>query len=425
MKYDMEKIDNFDYSDSTDATQEKAREIIRENGIKQIDSTNFVVSGINQYKCHIDEENNTLVCDCKGYENHEYCKHSIALEYWLDETDEYQTLSARITDADLKEQKLVTVEPTKEQQNRMDMLVQEQDEKQIILKKAIPVLEINYDMYLPISFGKYIELDGELDTLSKAIREGLPFLIEGEKGIGKTLAVNASCCKEDIPMVAYSCSSGTTMGDILGKEHLIGDDSVFELGLLPTAIQVANHFGKGILYLDELNALEPEIQKMLNQVIDARRYITVNGHTYRLNKGTIFNIVGTMNPSTYGGTSPLNEDLRSRFIGEIWKYPSAIQLNNIIDWKGIPQKVQKGLLQLAMDTLGMKQKGEIQYVLSTRDIDLFVKAYHCFKTKTITGDKLLLKAIRTSILIKFGDSDDREVVRARAEETFGVTVTRE
>jgi len=425
MKYDMEKIDNFEFTDATDTTVQKARDIYDGAGIKQIDATNFVVSGINPYNVSIDEENHTMICDCKGFENHEYCKHAIGLYIWLDEGEDYKTMGVRVTDNDLKEKKLVTVEPTKEQQGRMDMLVQEQDEKQLILKKSIPVLEINYDMYLPISFGKYIELDGELDTLSKAIREGLPFLIEGEKGIGKTLAVNASCCKEDIPMVAYSCSSGTTMGDILGKEHLIGDDSVFELGLLPTAIEVANHFGKGILYLDELNALEPEIQKMLNQVIDARRYITVNGHTYRLKKGTIFNIVGTMNPSTYGGTSPLNEDLRSRFIGEIWKYPSAIQLNNIIDWKGIPMKVQKGLLQLAMDTLGMKQKGEIQYVLSTRDIDLFVKAYNCFKTKTITGDKLLLKAIRTSILIKFGESDDREVVRARAEETFGVTVTRE
>jgi len=334
-------------------------------------------------------------------------------------------MSKQVTDKDMVKQKVVIVQPTQEQQERMDMLVKAQEEKQVILKKTIPVLEINYDMYLPISFGKYVELDGELDTLQRAINEGLPFLIEGEKGIGKTLAVNAACCKDNTAMVAYSCSSGTTMGDILGKEHLLGDESVFELGLLPTAIEVANHFGKGILYLDELSALEPEIQKMLNQVIDARRYITVNGHTYRLKKDTIFNIVGTMNPSHYGGTSPLNEDLRSRFIGEIWKYPSAIQLNNIIDWKGMPIKVQKGVLQLAMDTLGMKQKGELQYVLSTRDIDLFVKAYNVFKTKTISGDKLLIKTIRTAILIKFGDADDREAVRVRCEETFAVTVPKE
>jgi len=420
----MIKVNQFSYVDARSETTDKADDIVNENNITQIDDVNFVVEGINSYKVFIDEENKTIVCECKGYENHEYCKHSIALYLWL-EQDNYKTMAKQVTDKDMIKKKVIVVAPTEEQQQRMDMLVQAQETKQVILKKTIPVLEINYDMYLPISFGKYIELDGELDTLQKAINLGLPFLIEGEKGIGKTLAVNAACCKDNIPMVAYSCSSGTTMGDILGKEHLIGDESVFELGLLPTAIEVANHFGKGILYLDELSALEPEIQKMLNQVIDARRYITVNGHTHRLKKDTIFNIVGTMNPSNYGGTSPLNEDLRSRFIGEIWKYPSAIQLNNIIEWKGIPMKVQKGILQLAMDTLGMKQKGELQYVLSTRDIDLFVKAYNAFKTKTISGDKLLLKTIRTAILIKFGDADDREAVRVRCEETFAVTVSKE
>jgi len=50
MKYDMDKVENFEYQDSTDTTITKAREIRDDpNAIKQIDSTNFVVAGINPY----------------------------------------------------------------------------------------------------------------------------------------------------------------------------------------------------------------------------------------------------------------------------------------------------------------------------------------------------------------------------------------
>ena len=64
--------------------------------------------------------------------------------------------------------------------------------------------------------------------------------MEGEKGIGKTMAVTEVCAKTDTAMVAFSCSSGTTMGDILGREHLYNGNSVFQLGVLPIAILTAN-----------------------------------------------------------------------------------------------------------------------------------------------------------------------------------------
>jgi len=139
----MSKIDEFDYVDARSETTDKADDIVNENNIKQIDSVNFVVTGINSYKLNIDEENRTLVCECKGYENHEYCKHSIALHKWLEYGENYKTMSKRVTDKDIMQKKVIVVAPTKEQQDKMDMLVQAQETKQVILKKTIPVLEIN------------------------------------------------------------------------------------------------------------------------------------------------------------------------------------------------------------------------------------------------------------------------------------------
>ena len=196
----------------------------------------------------------------------------------------------------------------------------------------IPTLPVDLNLYKAIRFGEYIPMGNELDMLEVSMEEGLPFLMEGEKGIGKTMAVIESCVRSETALVSFSCSSGTTMGDILGREHLIDGNSVFQLGVLPTAIVVANKSKnkKGVLYLDELNALDPEVQKMLNPVIDDRRSIVVNGVMYSLDAGVKFTIIATQNPSYYAGVNPLNEDLRSRFIGKVIEYPTTAQISSVI-----------------------------------------------------------------------------------------------
>ena len=300
--------------------------------------------------------------------------------------------------------------------------------KKVEVEGQIPTVPVNYSLYKPIRFGKYVPMGNELDMLETAIENGLPFLMEGEKGIGKTMAVTEVCAKTDTAMVAFSCSSGTTMGDILGREHLYNGNSVFQLGVLPVAILTANKSPnkRGVLYLDELNALDPEIQKMLNPVIDDRRSIVVNNQLYGLDEGVKFTIIATQNPSYYAGVNPLNEDLRSRFVGKVIDYPTSRQIANVIDWTDIPDdEVAQPLLSLAVDTLSMKKESKIDYVISVRDIALFTKLYRSFlKNPALseTPEKCLSMAIECGILIKYSDAEEREVVRARAQDTFGVNV---
>ena len=293
------------------------------------------------------------------------------------------------------------------------------------IEGQIPTVPVNFDLYKPIRFGKYIEMSNELSMLENAIENGLPFLMEGEKGVGKTMAVTEACAKTDTALVTFSGSSGTTMGDILGREHLYNGDSVFQLGVLPTAILCANKSKnkRAVLYLDELNALDPEIQKMLNPVIDDRRCIYVNNERYALDDGVKFTIIATQNPSYYSGVNPLNEDLRSRFVGKVIEYPTSDQIAQVIDWTDIDEdNIQQPLLSLAVDTLSMKKESKIDYVISVRDIALFAKLYRSFLTMNLSPEECLINAIECGLLIKYADAEEREVVRSRAQDTFGVNV---
>ena len=49
-------------------------------------------------------------------------------------------------------------------------------------------------------------------------------------------------------------------------------------------------------------------------------------------KNCKLSVVWTTNPASYVGINSMPEDLRSRFIGEIWKYPSPLQIKKVIDW---------------------------------------------------------------------------------------------
>lgn len=292
----------------------------------------------------------------------------------------------------------------------------------MISDNQIPFVPVNFDLYTPKRFGNYVKMGSEVEQLTTAINAQLPYLLEGEKGIGKTMLVTEVCAETDTALVSFSCSSGTTMGDILGREHLNENGSVFKLGVLPTAIEVANKTGRAILYLDELNALEPEIQKMMNPVIDDRRSIIVNNKLFEVNEGVIFSIVASQNPSYYAGVNDLNEDLRSRFVGRIIDYPTSGQIASVIDWTDIPDDVKDPLLALSIDTLSLKKQNKVSYVISVRDISLFTRVYRAFSSIENTADKLLKSTIESAILIKYTDPEERALISTRCADTFGVQV---
>ena len=284
---------------------------------------------------------------------------------------------------------------------------------------------VDFDQYKPFSWGKYVELKDEREKLLEQFHPPSPFpyLIEGDKGLGKTLCVYDVTFAEQCHLIFHACSSGTRVGDLLGRLQVNEDGSYFDLGVLPRAILCANKHKKACLYLDEINALEPEVQKVLNPICDDRRMITANNKQFRLNEGCTLVVVASMNPSYYAGVNQLTEDMRSRFIGDVWSYPSSKELSSLVDWTGIPATVRDPLLQLVQDTHSSRVKGDVEYVLSPRDVVQFTEVYRMWVAKnTLTPAEVLKRAIHTSLLVKYGDSTEREFVKTSAQDTFAVTL---
>ena len=284
--------------------------------------------------------------------------------------------------------------------------------------------DVDFDQYKPFKWGTYTELNDERVKLVEQFHQPnpYPYLIEGDKGLGKTLCVYDVTFAEQCHLVFHACSSGTRVGDLLGRLQVNENGSYFDLGILPRAILCANKYKKACLYLDEINALEPEVQKILNPVCDDRRMIVANNKQFRLNDGCTLVVVASMNPSYYAGVNQLTEDMRSRFIGDVWSYPSSSELESLVDWTNIPETVRTPLIQLVQDTHSSRVKGDVEYVLSPRDVVQFTDVYRMWNKKGLDPSKVLKRSVHTCLLVKYGDSTEREFIKTSAQDTFGVNL---
>jgi len=290
--------------------------------------------------------------------------------------------------------------------------------------REVPIASIDYDSYMPYKWGvDYIEIDDEARDLEMFIKEAkFPYLIESEKGMGKTLLVTDIALKYKYPLVTLSCSSGTKVNDLEGRIHVDEHGSYFQLGVIPLAIELANKYKHAIIFFDEINALDPDLQKRLNPVLDERKSILVNGKLYRLNDGCKLAIVGAMNPLSYTGVNTLNEDTKSRFIGRTWNHSVESQLDNVIDWKDISDERKEKVTTLCKSLRDLRKSGDIGYSLSTRDIKQLVSIFRMFMTHN-SEEESMIKAIKTVVINhKFDNDEEREAVAKLVYDVFGYKI---
>jgi MoxR-like ATPase len=176
---------------------------------------------------------------------------------------------------------------------------------------------------------------------------------------------------------------------------------------------VANETGKCVLILEEINTLTPQVQKILNGVLDFRKRVEVPEceTVFELAKGAKLWVVGTMNTAGYGGIYQLNEDLKSRFQILRVDYPKEEVETSIvteyIERLGISVsgKILKGVLTLAKET----RQESMDYALSTRDVVALVNA-------------ISYAGLETALQLTSGKFEDSSLAtfKARVTSIFGV-----
>lgn len=234
-------------------------------------------------------------------------------------------------------------------------------------------------------------------------------LVKGPKGNGKSLSIRAFAAHYKIPLVVIECSENTKDLQLLGRYVMVGRETHFVLTGISKAIRTANEVGRCILLFEEFNALTPQSQKMLNGVLQEKAVeVDSLGQTFRLAEGASVWYTGTMNPSVYGGTYDLNEDLKSR-MGEIEiDYPPTELEKQVIRANlGQLDASLESVVDLVLRFAKESRQHAIGYALSTRDV---VRTIQTVRTNG-------LKTALQMLVCKY-EGEDRKTAMARINSIF-------
>jgi hypothetical protein len=200
-------------------------------------------------------------------------------------------------------------------------------------------------------------------------------LLTGPKGTAKSLLFAYLAEQLGAPYLSVDCTEDTRPRETKGGFVSKGGETPFILGTMSNAIQVANEVGQAVLVFEELSALSPQQQKTVNSLTDFRRKVEVPelGTRFELRPGATLLVGATMNPSVYGGTYDLNEDLKSRFIEFEVPYPTPAAEKEILRALAPPGFViQEGVLDYLVNIARETRQGATSYALSPRDLVQFL-----------------------------------------------------
>lgn len=247
----------------------------------------------------------------------------------------------------------------------------------------------------------------DVDLLKTALANDQNVLLMGPKGTGKNSLAEAVAHELKLHLSFIPCHDGATTEDILGGWLPRDDGNGYRWvdGILTAAVRHG-----GIVFLDEINALKPQVAFAIHGLLDGRRRLVLTEHPVEGRPETIqahadFGLVGAYNPG-YEGTRELNEAFRDRFQIQLrMGYVSDIDKLVIADHPAASDLEQHEIaaLQLFVDkTYRARESGAVYSEIGTRAyIDLLVNySLYGFKVaRTIFNsrfdDEAEVKAITT------------------------------
>jgi nitric oxide reductase NorQ protein len=117
---------------------------------------------------------------------------------------------------------------------------------------------------------EYIDWNNAFEILDKAYKLGIFVLIIGPKGTGKTTLVRKFANQVSKELSSVNFSLRTRESHLIGTNTIDNGEINFVNGVLVHSMTEGD-----LLYLDELNAAEPDVLLRLDEALDDRRQIVL------------------------------------------------------------------------------------------------------------------------------------------------------
>lgn len=158
----------------------------------------------------------------------------------------------------------------------------------------------------------------ECDLFETAYDNGLPLLLKGPTGCGKTRFVEHMAAKLGKPLYTVACHDDLSAADLIGRYLLKGGETVWVDGPLTRAVRES-----GICYLDEVVEARKDVTVVLHPLTDTRRTLMIDRTGEELLAPKDFMLVASYNPGYQNVLKRLKPSTRQRFLSISFDFPDA------------------------------------------------------------------------------------------------------
>ncbi len=199
----------------------------------------------------------------------------------------------------------------------------------------------------------YLPSGSELDIALAAHANGLPLLLKGPTGCGKTRFMQFLAWQLKLPLITVSCHDDLSTSDLVGRYLIRSGEAVWVDGPLTVAVR-----NGAICYLDEIVEARKDTTVVIHPLADDRRELPIEKRKELLNAPPDFMISVSYNPGYQSILKDLKPSTRQRFVSLAFQYPSPTAEAEIVHQESnVDKNTAESLVKLATMTRSLKESG--------------------------------------------------------------------
>src|SRR5688572_30972992 len=202
----------------------------------------------------------------------------------------------------------------------------------------------------------YVAVGNEVEIFSMCHERGLPVMLKGPTGCGKTRFVEHMAWRLQRPLVTIACHDDLSASDLTGRYLIRGGETVWVDGPLTVAARTG-----AICYLDEIVEARQDTVVVLHPLTDDRRLLPIERTGELIEAASGFQVVISYNPGYQHAIKDLKPSTRQRFVALDFDFPPPeMEAAIVAHESGIDEATAVALVRLGQRVRRLRDQGLIE-----------------------------------------------------------------
>lgn len=207
----------------------------------------------------------------------------------------------------------------------------------------------------------YRAAGNEVGLFEAACSRGLPMMLKGPTGCGKTRFVEHMAWRLKLPLITMACNEDMTASDLVGRFLLDAQGTVWHDGPLTMAVRYG-----AMCYLDEIVEARQDTTVVIHPLTDERRMLPLDKRGELVRAHPDFRLVVSYNPGYQSVAKDMKPSTRQRFGAIDFDFPPAeVETEVVAHESGITPELAARLVKIAQQSRTLRGRG-LDEGISTR-----------------------------------------------------------